>query len=286
MEVRGERGCFMEAMRAIFNTIRDRLRPRRARQRTKNYRICRNSAMAMTKSEKKIDPKKHLSSGLNTRLTKRNHSAETANVDTAGRRMQEDGELKERLKSSLRAVQVKRKPHWVLQRAWGQNKMEDTQAEEDLQPTEPASEKANMEDTLLEENLQPAEPASEKAKMEDLQPTEPASWVVAYGQMWQEITEQDGPVLCSNMPIIYSGSGSSYHFPAEWALDQLMEEQRSSENKDGPVSERANMEETEAGEDVQPGEPASWVVAYGQMLQEITEQDGPVLCSNMPIIYW
>ncbi|XP_048111657.1 uncharacterized protein LOC125302490 [Alosa alosa] len=290
MEVRGERGCFMEAMRAIFNTIRDRLRPRRARQRTKNYRICRNSAMAMTKSEKKIDPKKHLSSGLNTRLTKRNHSAETANVDTAERRMQEDGapgELKERLKSSLRAVQVRRKPHWVLQRGWGQNKMEDTQAGEELQPTQPASEKANMEDTLLEENLQPAEPVSEKAKMKDLQPAEPASWVVAYGQMWQEITEQDGPVLCSNMPIIYSGSGSSCHFPAEWALDHLTspEEQRSSENKDGPVSERANMEETEAGEDVQPGEPASWVVAYGQMWQEITEQDGPVLCSNMPIIY-
>ncbi|KAG5274802.1 hypothetical protein AALO_G00140270 [Alosa alosa] len=49
-------------------------------------------------------------------------------------------------------------------------------------------------------------------------------------------------------------SGSSYNIPAEWAIDHL-EEQRSSVNKEGPISERANME-TEAVEDVQPGEPA------------------------------
>ncbi|KAG5269480.1 hypothetical protein AALO_G00202480 [Alosa alosa] len=61
-----------------------------------------------------------------------------------------------------------------------------------------------------------------------------------------------------------------------------MVEQSSSANKEGPVSERANMEETEAGEDVQPG----WVVAYGQMWREMIEQHGPVLCSNMPLILW
>ncbi|KAG5274801.1 hypothetical protein AALO_G00140260 [Alosa alosa] len=57
-ELRGERGCFMEAMRAIFNTIRDRLRPRRERQKTKNYRICRNSAMAKIELEKQRNLKK------------------------------------------------------------------------------------------------------------------------------------------------------------------------------------------------------------------------------------
>ncbi|XP_041919117.1 uncharacterized protein LOC121683545 isoform X3 [Alosa sapidissima] len=205
-----------------------------------------------------------------------------ANVDTAERRVQEvgaPGELKERLKSHVRAFRVRRKPYWVPQRGWGQNNMndmntEDTQARKDLRPTEAASEKVNVENTLVEEDLQPDEPV--------LQPAEPASWVMGYGQMWREMTEQDGPVLCSNVPIIHSGSGSRDHFPAEWALDHLMEEQRASANKEGPVSERANMEETEAKEDVQPG----WVVAYGQMWREMTEQDGPVLCSNMPIIYW
>ncbi|KAG5267384.1 hypothetical protein AALO_G00221130 [Alosa alosa] len=189
-ELRRECGCFMEAMRAIFNTIRDRLRPRRTLQRTKNYRICRNSTMAKIKSEKERDLKKHLSSGLNTRSTKRNHSANVkkANMDTAEKRVQEDGapgELKERLQSSLWAFQVRRKPHWVLQSGRGQNSidglnMEDTQAGEDIRPTEPASEKANMEDTLAEEDLQSGEP--------DLQLAEPASWVVANGQMWREMT--------------------------------------------------------------------------------------------------
>ncbi|KAG5266688.1 hypothetical protein AALO_G00235020 [Alosa alosa] len=128
-------------------------------------------------------------------------------MDTAERRVQEDGapgEGKERLKTSLQAFQVRHKPHWVLQRGWGQNNiddlnMEDTQAVEDIQPTEPASERVNMEDTLAEEDLQPAEPASEKANMEDtlveenlqpgvpdLQPAEPASC-----GLWPDVAGND-----------------------------------------------------------------------------------------------
>ncbi|XP_041956754.1 uncharacterized protein LOC121715283 [Alosa sapidissima] len=205
----------MEAMRAIFKTIRDRLRPSRRRQRTKNYRICRNSAMAKIKPCQERNLKKQLTSELNTKKTKA-VNGKTANLDTADseRRVQEDGapgELNERLKYSLWAFQERPKPHWVLQRGWGQNTMDDlnmdTLAEEDLQPAESANERANMEETLA---------------VEDLQSAEPASWLVAYGQMWWEITDQDGPVLCSNMPIIYSGPGSSYHFPAEWGLDHLI----------------------------------------------------------------
>ncbi|KAG5269481.1 hypothetical protein AALO_G00202490 [Alosa alosa] len=138
-ELRGERGCFMKAMRAIFNTIRNRLTPKRARQRT---------------TEDRRNLKKQ-SFGLNTRLTKRKHSANvrTANMDTAERRVQED-ELKERLKYSLQTFRVRRKPHWVLQRGWGQNNMDelnmnDTQAGEDLQPAEPANENANNIDLKL-----------------------------------------------------------------------------------------------------------------------------------------
>ncbi|XP_048090322.1 uncharacterized protein LOC125288206 isoform X2 [Alosa alosa] len=146
----------MGAMRALLNTIRNRLRPKRKRQRTKNYRICHNSAMAKIKRRKL---KKQLTSGLYTKLRKPNHLVKGKPV---------------------RAFQERRKPRWVLQ------------------------------------------------TREDLQPAEPASWVVANAQMWREMTRQDGPVLC-NMPIMHSGPGSSYPVLS----DHLMEEQSSSANTGG-----------------------------------------------------
>ncbi|KAG5262123.1 hypothetical protein AALO_G00292470 [Alosa alosa] len=203
-EVRGESGCFMGAMRALLNTIRNRLRPKRKRQRTKNYRICHNSAMAKIKRRKL---KKQLTSGLYTKLRKPNHLVKGKPV---------------------RAFQERRKPRWVLQ------------TREDLQPAEPASD-PNTENTQAREDLNPAELASEVANIEitqpgvvlqpaelDLQADEPASWVVANAQMWREMTRQDGPVLC-NMPIMHSGPGSSYPVLS----DHLMEEQSSSANTGG-----------------------------------------------------
>ncbi|XP_041936972.1 uncharacterized protein LOC121698720 isoform X1 [Alosa sapidissima] len=219
-EVRGESGCFMGAMRALLNTIRNRLRPKRKRQRTKNYRICHNSAMAKIKRRKL---KKQLTTGLNIKLSKPNHVAKG---------------------TSVRAFQERRKPRWVLQ------------TREDLQPAEPASD-PNTENTQAREDLKPAELASEVANIDITQPgevlqpaeldllaDEPASWVVANAQMWREMTRQDGPVL-SDMPIMhclglihrqlcrrdltgqdrvaimYSGP-FSFLVPSEWALDHLM----------------------------------------------------------------
>ncbi|XP_062384574.1 uncharacterized protein LOC134071752 [Sardina pilchardus] len=267
-EVRGERGCFMGAMRALMNTIRNRLKPKRARQRTKNHRICQNSAMTLMKSakERKLKKQQLLSSGLNIKPSKPNPLAKGTPNSTAQRGMQKQtetpGEVQERLKSSLQAFRERRKPRWVVQ----------TRVE--FPPAELLSEaKENVENTQAGE---------------DLQSGEPASWVMAYGQMWQKMTEQDGPVPCS-MPITYSDPGSSSPVPLEWTLDHLMENLSSSANKEGgeqeSASEARDMEETQAGDHLQSDEPASWVVAYGQMWLEMTEQDGSVPCS-MPIMYY
>ncbi|KAG5284378.1 hypothetical protein AALO_G00026040 [Alosa alosa] len=243
MEERGEHGCFMEAIRVCLATIRDRIRQRRTRQRTKNDRISRNSAMEKGRKGKKSPV---LNSGMNTKVYKPKHAAKVtpANMDTAqGRRQEEDGapgKLQDRMKASLQAFQEQRKPYWVFQREWREKTLDqtnrvDSKAREDLQPGEPASENANIEDTEAGE---------------DLQPDEQASWVVANGEMWQKMA-QDGPVVC-NIPIMNSDQGSSYPVPAERSLD------------------------TQAGEDVQPDEPANWVVANAQMWQKMA-QDGPVI---------
>lgn len=173
--MRGEGCCFMQAMRAIYNTIRDRLRPRRSRQRTKNYRICRNSAMA----KKEKNPRKHLTSGLNSWVFMNNITP--ANMNTARRKSEkEDGvheELQERLRSSLQASQERRKPQWVVQRGSKQNSlavsMEGAQAR-DLQPGKP-----QHDETQAQGNHQLGEAISEVIKEaqtgEDFQPAEPAS---------------------------------------------------------------------------------------------------------------
>ncbi|XP_041936973.1 uncharacterized protein LOC121698720 isoform X2 [Alosa sapidissima] len=191
-EVRGESGCFMGAMRALLNTIRNRLRPKRKRQRTKNYRICHNSAMAKIKRRKL---KKQLTTGLNIKLSKPNHVAKG---------------------TSVRAFQERRKPRWVLQ------------TREDLQPAEPASD-PNTENTQAREDLKPAELASEVANIDITQPgevlqpaeldllaDEPASLGLIHRQLCRrDLTGQD------RVAIMYSGP-FSFLVPSEWALDHLM----------------------------------------------------------------
>lgn len=153
----------MSAMRALFNTIRDRFKPQRARQRTKNYRICRNLAMAKIEPEKKKREKKQLTSGLNASIKKQNQAA---NVNMAQRRVHEDdgapGDLQKRIRSSQRALQQKRKPYWVLHRGWRRCSMVDlnmviTQVEQHPQPAEAAGETPNMEGAQALEYLQACE---------------------------------------------------------------------------------------------------------------------------------
>ncbi|XP_041951621.1 uncharacterized protein LOC121711846 isoform X2 [Alosa sapidissima] len=235
MEVRGDHGCFMQAMRVCLATIRDRIRQRRTRQRTKNYRTCQNFAVAKTDSEKGRKGKKSLDSGLNTRAYKPNHSAKVApaNVDTTqGRRQQEDGapgKLQDRMKASLQAFEERRKPYWVLQREKNMDDInrEASQARGDLQPGEPATEKVNMEDTEAGE---------------DLQPDEPASWVVTNAQMWQKMA-QDGRVVYT-MPIM---------------------------NFEGFLVTRAGEGLQADEQDFQSDEPASWIVANGQMWENMAQ---------------
>ncbi|XP_062384563.1 uncharacterized protein LOC134071742 [Sardina pilchardus] len=233
-EARGENGCFMGPMSALLNAIRHRLRPKRRRQRTKNHRICNNSAMAKKKSAKEREPA-WAYSGLNAKPSKLNRVAKGTPANT---------ELQERLKSSVRAFEEKRKPRRVvLQPAEpaGQAEviMENTEAGEDLNPAKQLRDMASIKNTQLGGNPQHGEldlQADEPATGPDSIYPVPSDWTLEHlmENLKSSADDDEGD---------QAGPGSSYPVPSESALDHLVVEQSSSAD--------------ETGEDLQPNEPAT-----------------------------
>ncbi|KAG5272849.1 hypothetical protein AALO_G00169970 [Alosa alosa] len=153
--------------------------------------------MAKIESEKERRLKKQVKSGFKAKMSKRSHSANiTAEVDSAKNRIQEkDGaptDLQERMRSALRAFQEGRKPRWLEEDLQTQARVDihQTQFGGDLHETD------RGEDLQTQVQTQAREDLHETHVAEHLQPAEPASWVVTYGQMWQVMAQQGDSVNC------------------------------------------------------------------------------------------
>ncbi|KAG5272937.1 hypothetical protein AALO_G00170920 [Alosa alosa] len=293
MEVRGERRGFMEAMRAFFTTIRNRIRQRRTWQRTKNYRICRNLAMVKIESAKERTLKKQVKSWFMAKINKRRHSTNiTAEVDSTKSRIQEKDEaprdLRERMRSALQAFREGRKPRWEPLN------MEDTRAGEDLHETQAGEDLhiqareyrpdtqdreelhetqagVDLHDTQAGENLQTqaGEDVHETQTGEDLH--ESASWVVTYGQMWQVMAQQGDSVNCGeDLHATQAMEDIQPAEPASWVMNygQMW---HGMAQQDGPVLYGEDLQATQAGDDLQAAEPARLAMTYGQMWQELAQ---------------
>ncbi|XP_062375185.1 uncharacterized protein LOC134063605 [Sardina pilchardus] len=208
-------------MSALLNAIRHRLRPKRRRQRTKNHRICCNSAMAKRKSAKEREPT-WAYSGLNAKPSKLNRIANGTPTNA---------ELQERLKSSVRAFEEKRKPRWVvLQPAEpaGQAEviMENTEAGED--PAKQPRDMASMKNTQLGENPQHGEldlRADEPATGPDSIYPVPSDWTLEHlmENLKSSADDDEGD---------QAGPGSSSPVPSDWTLEHLMVNLKSSADKE------------------------------------------------------
>ncbi|XP_062379401.1 uncharacterized protein LOC134067928 [Sardina pilchardus] len=304
-------------MSALLNAIRHRLRPKRRQQRTKNHRICCNSAMAKRKLAKGREPT-WAYSGLNAKPSKLNRIAKGTSANA---------ELQERLKSSVQAFEEKRKPHWVvLQPAEpaGQAEviMENTEAGED--PAKQPRDMASMNNTQLGEN--PHEPATGP---DSICPV-PSDWTLE--QVMENLKssadddegDQAGPDSIYPVPSDWTlehlmenlkssaddnkgdqaGPGSSSPVPSDWTLEHLMVNLKSSADKEegdkaGPGSsspvpseyaldhlmEEQSSSVDETGEDLQPNDPPSWRLTHDQMYWDVTGQDRVAIMHSGPFSF-
>ena len=119
------RGCFVDALRAIFSSIRDKIRKRGVKQRRRNYRISKMQAIA------KMDQERGRGLKATVRPEVEVVRSRARLVASGWKPRGEEGEVtkskvQEKMDTTLQAFQESRKPQRVQLRAQRQKHLDDT----------------------------------------------------------------------------------------------------------------------------------------------------------------